>query len=803
MRLPSASVAEKVICTHCGDDCGQEKILFMQKPFCCEGCRTVYELFTEHGLDQYYALNKNPGSSRKQASSERFGFLDQQDISDKLISYRDDENVRITLEIPSIHCSSCIWLLENLHALNSGVRFSSVNFNKKELTLLLNPQKISLRNSAQLLADIGYEPVIRMDKITGKESKRPKDYSRWYKIGVAGFCFGNIMLLSLPEYFDPSLAADRSYSIFFRIMNVLISLPAVFYVSPEYFRSAWASVKVKKLNIDVPIALGILVIFLRSIFEMVTDTGSGYLDSLCGLVFFMSVGRTFQQITYSGLNFERDYKSYFPVSAELADEKEERYVPVTDLKPGQIIRLRNGELCPADATLLSEIGQFDSAFVTGESKPVAKKKGDTVFAGLKNMGQASVLRIEKEVSRSYLTDLWNNKSFQKAESRIQGITDRLSKYFTPVIMLIALVAFGIHGYSGHWATAWNALTAVLIVACPCALALAAPFTFGNALRILGRNRFYLKNALSLETLAAVNHIVFDKTGTITLAGEDDIAYEGRILSEEEKTALASLLHQSVHPLSKSLYKQLGIRGDDRVHEFCEREGKGLEALINGEVWKAGSSAWLQVQVPESFHGQTSVWISRGGKVLGGFRFRNRYRQGLRQTLGQFGSEMKFSVLSGDHSGEESRLKEYFPAGTEMVFNALPQEKPVYLQTLKDKGRLVMMAGDGLNDSGALKTADLGVSVSDNLNHFTPASDAILDGKVFDKLPLFIRFAGQSKNVVKAGFTISLLYNVFGLYLAVIGHLTPVFAAIIMPVSSITVVSFVTLSVNYLAHKMKL
>ena len=803
MRLPSASVDEKTICSHCGDYCGQEKILFMQKPFCCEGCKAVYELFTENGLDQYYSLNKTPGASLKKNAKERFAFLDQQEISDKLISYRDEENVRITLEIPSIHCSSCIWLLENLHALNPGVRYSTVNFNKKELTLLLNPQKTSLRNSAQLLADIGYEPAIRLDKLSGKESKPKKNYGRWYKIGVAGFCFGNIMLLSLPEYFDPALASDRAYSVFFRIMNVVISLPAVFYVSPEYFRSAWSALKVKKLNIDVPIALGILIIFLRSLFEMVTDTGSGYLDSLCGLVFFMSVGRAFQQITYAGLNFERDYTSYFPVSAEVTDDNEPRYVPVTELKPGQTIRLRNGEICPADATLIAETGQFDAAFVTGESKPVKKKRGDTVFAGLKNVGHASLLRIEKEVSRSYLTDLWNNKTFQKAESRIQGITDRLSLYFTPAILLIALAAFVVHGYSGHWNIAWNALTAVLIVACPCALALAAPFTFGNALRILGKNRLYLKNALSLETLAAVDHIVFDKTGTITLAGEDDIEYEGETLSPADKKALASLLNQSVHPLSKSLYNQLQIQGDGEVREFHEWEGKGLEAIINGVAWKAGSSAWLGVSVPESFHGQTAVWISRGGMVCGGFRFKNRYREGLGETLREFKSGIGFSVLSGDHPGEENRLKEYFPAGTGMVFNALPQEKPLYLQNLKNEGKIVMMAGDGLNDSGALKTADLGISVSDNLNNFTPSSDGILDGKVFHKLPLFMRFAKQAEQVVKAGFLISFIYNAFGLYLAVTGNLTPVFAAIIMPISSITVVSFVTLSVNYLAHRMNL
>lgn len=803
MNLPHGPVLEKTQCTHCGELCEDGPIIFHEKPFCCEGCKTVFELFTENGLQDYYALNANPGTSPNSRQKDKFAFLENQELTDKLVDYRDENNVRITLEVPSIHCSSCIWLLENLHTLNDGVRHSTVNFSKRELTILLNPDKTSLRQSAELLAMIGYEPVIPLEKLSGKETKPKKDYSRWYKIGVAGFCFGNIMLLTLPEYFDPSLAEDRGYSVFFRIMNIVLALPAVFYVSPEYFRSAWGSIRGKSLNIDVPIALGIAVIFLRSIFEILTDAGPGYLDSLCGLVFFMSIGRAFQQKTYDGLNFERDYKSYFPVSAARIEEDEtETYIPVTQLQKGDVIRLRNGELCPADATLMSDTGVFDAAFVTGESKPVEKTGGQKIFAGLKNVGSANILRIEKEVSQSYLTDLWNNKSFQKSESRVQGITDRLSQYFTPAIFIISLGAFGYHGYYGDWATAWNALTAVLIVACPCALALASPFALGNALRILGRNRFYLKNSISAETLAVVNHIVFDKTGTITQNGKEDIQTDTE-LSPTETDMISSVLKQSNHTLSRNLFKQLDNKGSLSVQAFSEVEGKGIEGTVEGHLIRVGSASWCGAAEQDLFTGQTSVWIAINGLPKTVFRFSNKYRNGLKDTLKHFAKGMRFSILSGDHSGEEARLREIFPADTQFRFKALPEEKPVYIQQLKDKGDIVMMAGDGLNDSGALQCADIGVSVSDNLNTFTPASDAILDGKAFHRLPVFIKFSQYTLWVVKAGFVLSFLYNAVGLYLAVTGNLTPVAAAILMPMSSITVVSFVTGAVNLVAAKMKL
>ena len=801
MILSQVRVPVKTTCAHCGDVCEGEAIVFHDETFCCEGCRTIFELFTENGLQGYYALNKAPGSSPSE-NLELYAYLENPEIIDRLVDYRDEENLRITLEIPAIHCSSCIWLLEHLHALDSGIRYCHVNFGRRELSLLLDTRKTDLRKSVELLSHIGYRPSIRLDKLDPAGKSPKKDYRRWYKIGIAGFCFGNIMLLTLPEYFDPSLASDGGYSVFFRVMNVALSLPAILYVSPEYFVSAWKSIRAKALNIDVPIALGIAVIFLRSLFEIITGAGPGYLDSLCGLVFFMSVGRAFQQKTYDGLNFERDYRSYFPVSAEVILDNEEAYVPVTGLRIGDNIRLRNGEICPADSVLLSEQGVFDAAFVTGESKPVEKTAGQKIFAGLKNRGTATVMRVEKEVSQSYLTDLWNNKAYQKRESRIQGMTDRLSRYFTPLIMGIAILAFGYYGLRGNWPTAWNAFTAVLIVACPCALALASPFAMGNALRILGKRHFFVKNAITLETLASINHMVFDKTGTITENGKNDIAWEGKDRSPVEAGQLASLVKQSGHPLSRAIYGMLGVAGEWPVLEFMETEGKGICGRVGGHRIYVGSAAWCSVNDTRDREGATSVWVRVDDGVAGVFLFRNRYRGGLAQTIRGFLPGMQFSILSGDNPGEQKRLEALFPAYTRYRFRTLPDEKPKYIAELKKQGYTVAMVGDGLNDSGALMAADVGISVSDNLNTFSPASDAILDGKYFSGLPQFIEFAKRTRTVIKMGFAISFLYNSVGLYLAVTGHLSPVFAAILMPLSSVTVVAFVTGAINLTASRMK-
>lgn len=803
MPLTQKPVSVLTLCTHCGDACDDEILFIRELPFCCRGCRTVYQLFTENGLGEYYRLNATPGISPAK-NGERFAYLDNPELVDHLVDYRDDDHLRITLEIPGIHCSSCIWLLEHLYLLDPGVKFCQVNFGKRELALMSDVHKTDLRKTVELLAHIGYEPALRLDKLGAKKKARKKDYSRWYKIGIAGFCFGNIMLLALPEYFDPSLAQSNTYALFFRAMNIVFALPSLVYVSPEYFISAWKSLRAKALNIDVPIALGIAVILLRSLFEIFTGTGPGYLDSFCGLMFFMSIGRAFQQITYDGLNFERDYTSYFPVSvARVGDAGEETYVPVTELRPKETIRLRHGEICPADAVLLSDTGTFDAAFVTGESKPVTKQSGQKVYAGLKNLGASTLLCIDREVSQSYLTELWNNKAYHKHESRIQGMTDRLSRYFTPFIVLLALGAFLGYGLAGNWPTAWNALTAVLIIACPCALALASPFTMGNALRILGRNRFFVKNAIAVETLASLNHIVFDKTGTITQSEKDEVHWQGEPLTETETEHLASLLRQSGHPLSRSIYRHLHVAGRYAVGHFMAAGGKGLYGEVRGVALRIGSAGWCHAGEVNSVEGETAVWVQQNGGIRGKFIFHNRYREGLRETVEALSPQVQFSILSGDNAGEKKRLEAIFPPFTRYRFRALPDDKPGYIEQLKTEGFTVAMVGDGLNDSGALMAADMGISVSDNLNTFSPASDAILDGKAFGRLPLFVRFAKRTRQTVKWGFAISFLYNSVGLYLALTGNLSPVLAAVLMPISSITVVLFVTVTLNAIARRMGL
>ena len=513
-------------CFHCGLDIVKEaEILFDQKTFCCAGCKTVYEIFSLNDLSCYYDFEKSPGVSPQDIKG-KYDFLENENIVSKLLEFQEATTAIVSLSIPHIHCSSCIWILENLQRLQKGISSSQVNFPEKKVRIIYNPAEVSLSTIVYLLGSIGYEPYISLENYETPQTKT--DRSLTYKLGVAFFCFGNIMLLSFPEYFEVKEFWLDNYKPFFRWLIFALSLPSFLYSGSGYYVSAYKSIRSKMLNIDVPIALGIIVMFIRSVVDIVFDYGSGFFDSLTGLIFFMLLGKMFQIKTYSFLSFERDFKSYFPVAVTRinADSSEES-VPVYDIQKGDRLLIRNQELIPVDGILMSDNTAIDYSFVTGEAIPINKKSGDKIFAGGKQLGKVIEMEVLFSVSQSYLTQLWSNAVFQKkVTQKHKSITDAISRYFTVVLLLIAFAAFG------YWIfidvnKAFNVFTAILIVACPCALALTAPFTLGNILRIVGKQKFYLKNALVIEQLAKVDTLVFDKTGTITSNAASNIFYEGK------------------------------------------------------------------------------------------------------------------------------------------------------------------------------------------------------------------------------------------------------------------------------------
>lgn len=775
----TSETSAAVNCYHCGEPCKDEIFVLEEKSFCCAGCKMVFEILNSNDLCNYYDLEKQPGITLKGRSSGHFAFLDDLEVQEKLIQFKEEHIVKITFFFPQIHCSSCIWLLENLYKLNDGVLASRVNFLKKQGVFTFDSSKITLRQLVELLHSIGYEPSINLSELN-KKTEKVTDRSLYYKLGVAGFAFGNIMLLSFPEYLGLN---QNNFQHWFGYINVLLSIPVITYCARDYMVSAWYSIRQGKLNMDVPIALGIIALFSRSLFEIFSNSGAGYLDSLAGLIFFLLTGKWFQQKTYYALNFERDYTSYFPIAVSRKESGKWVSVPLNKVLPGDLLLIRHHELIPTDGILTKGEGQIDYSFVTGEADPVSKLPGDKLFAGGKQMGSSIELTVTRAVEQSYLTQLWNESTFseQSRQSKETKLSDFIGRNFTITILIVAFTTLF------YWiridpAIAVNAFTSVLIIACPCAIALSIPFTYGNVLRFFGRFQFYLKNILVIEAIQNARIVVFDKTGTLTETGKEAINYIGNELTGTQKSWIKSLTASSIHPLSRKISDHLKDEADLAFNSFEEIPGKGILGTFGENLVQLGSAAFVENPVNEP-----GVHIAINGTIIGYFSFSHPFRKTLPTVVQQLREKFELFLLSGDTDRESSQFLPYFQDKAHLIFNQSPKDKLVFIKTKQQEGKEVIMIGDGLNDAGALKQSEVGIVVTEHINNFTPASDAILAAEQFGKLPALMKLAKASKSIIYSTYLLALVYNIVGLSFAVQGNLSPVIAAILMPLSSITVV----------------
>lgn len=788
-------------CFHCGQLIEEEIIVFDQKEFCCQGCKTVYEILNTNDLKDFYELNRNAGVRPDEKSVHQFDFLNTSEIFDQVVDFSDDGVTVVNFFVPVMHCTSCVWLLESLETINPSIMASHVNFTQKTVQITFHHEELQLGDLARLMTNLGYKPSISLKSLDKKKSK--VDRSLVSKLVVAGFCFGNIMLLSFPEYVEVFGSVKEQWlednKGYFRWTMFLLSLPVFFYSSTDYFRSAWQGIKNKYINIDVPIALGIFVIFFKSTYDIIFDLSPGYFDTLAMLLFLMLTGKWFQQQTIQSLAFDRDYKSFYPVAVARMEAGVEMPILLSELKKGDRILIRNEELIPADAILMKGEAMIDNSFVTGESRLIPKKAGDKIFAGGKQSGNAIELEIISEVNQSYLTQLWNNDAFKKEESELNALTNHISHYFTIVILIIAALSAIFWGYYDS-SKVLEVVTAILIIACPCALGLSSPFILGNIMRVFGNKRMYVKNTSTIENLAKVTDVVFDKTGTITESDDAQINYEGTVLKEDELILVRSVLHNSNHPLSRALYKKIKTDHIEKVIDYQEIIGKGQQGIVLNRLVKVGSRSFVEAEGKSSLN-QTEVYIAIDGVVYGKYVYKNRYRKGLDLMLQELDG-YNLHILSGDNDSEKPFLTSIFPENASLQFNQSPSDKLNYIKALEDKNRKVLMVGDGLNDAGALKQSTVGISISEDMNSFSPSCDGILDARNFKAIPLFLKLATKSMRLVKIAFAISFLYNIVGLSFAVSGYLQPVVAAILMPISSISVLLFATASTRWMDYRTK-
>lgn len=741
---------------------------------------------------QYYDLTKIPGLSLKgKFTDNKFNYLDNQAVQEQLIQFKQGDQVHVVFYLPQIHCVSCVWLLEHLHQINPGIIQSQINFEKKEVKIIFKNAAISLKELVQLLAFVGYEPMIHLG---GNDWQQKKKVNRkqLYKIGIAGFCFSNIMMLSFPEYLADELVDLGSLRPLFIYLNLILSLPVLFYSASDFFISAYTGIRQKWLNIDAPIALAISVTFLRSLYEIMTQTGSGYLDSMSGIVFFMLIGRWFQNKSYNAFTFDRDYTSFFPLGVTIIKDGKEINQSLNELIKGDLLLVRSGEMIPADSILKDGVALLDYSFVSGEHAPVAFEVGAFLYAGGIQKARAIQVEVVKPIGHSYITELWNNPLLHQQKNTKVSFVHPWSQYFTYVLFSIAFLS-GMYWWIVDSNKILPSVTAVLIVACPCSLLLTVSFTYGNILRWLGKTKLYCKNASVVEAIEKVNTIVFDKTGTLTNHAASKLVYIGVDLSSLEQSIIRSVTRESLHPLSQMIYDLLTESKIElvQVDTIDHAIAKGTIAVSKGHRVIIGSVKLLLAEgiAVNMDYDESIVCIAFDGMFRGFYKVNHAYREGVSVMVNQFISNgYEVHLLSGDRPVEGQKLKFILGTDIPMLFDQSPTDKLNYIQALQNNGKIVMMVGDGLNDAGALQKSDVGIAVTDHTHLFTPASDAILEGHQVSRLFHLIQYAKKGKTIIILLFTLSILYNLVGMYFATQALLTPMVAAILMPISSISIVA---------------
>jgi P-type Cu+ transporter len=797
------AINKKLQCYHCGEDCPGRDLYFDGKYFCCNGCLSVYQLLNNAGLCNYYQLNANAGATlRTTARDDKYAFLDSPDVHNQLIHFREGNQAHVTFYIPIIHCSSCIYLLENFHKICNGAIRTDVQFLKKEVRIVFDEEKTSLRQIVETLDKIGYEPYITLNQAIKKKKTKPgRDLI--FRLGVAGFCFGNIMLFSIPEYFSDAAAREPYLQSVFRYLNVIFSIPVFFYSAMPFFKSAFKGLRQRHLNVDLPVAIAIGATFIRSLSDVFISNGSGFFDAMSGIVFFMLAGRVLQERTQRYLFFDRDYTDYFPMAVKVLNKYNQPETKIlTDLKTDDHLLIHNSELVPADSLLIKGKCLIDYSFVTGESLPVEKKPGDLIYAGGRQLAGLIELRVVKETSASKLMQMWSRNledSHEKKAGNESSFVHLLARNFTLIVFGIAIIS-GAYWYMHEASRIWPAITAILIIACPCGLLLTATFTNGHVLRILSKNGLFLRNANIIERFGNIRHIVFDKTGTLTSPSSMHARFRGGVLDDEEKELIASAIRPSLHSFRQPALNYLQKNGKYEAHQFKEYAGLGIEATVKNNHYQIGTATFFNLEHARNEEG-TLLYVYKNDQPLGYFLLVQGLRPGVEEMLFRLEEKINFCLFSGDEAYQSAYFKKIF--GNNMLFKLSPAEKLTQMERLQSSGDFVAMAGDGLNDAGALKKSDVGICISDDIKRFTPAGDAILDGQKLSILDRLIGFCSNSKNTIRACFFFSITYNITGLYFAVQGILSPLIAAALMPLSTLTIVITTYLVTKYQARKQRL
>lgn len=784
----------RVKCDHCHLEFSDSVMIHDgEHRFCCKGCQGIFHLLQDEGLESFYAKMGDttlvPPTEQFEASSN----FDTPAFAERFITLDKEGLSQVSLVIEGIHCAACVWLNEKALHKMSGVIEAHINYTNNKARITWDGQNLKLSAIIDMIRAIGYN-AFPYDA-SFQEVRANKERKEYYlRMAVATFATMNMMWIAVAQYAGYFSGITQDIKTILNVAEWFLATPVLFYSGWVFYRGAYYGLRNKSVTMDLLVVTGSSLAYLYSIYITVFEKGEAYFDSVAMIITFVLFGKFLEVLSRKNAADTLDVMSkHIPSEVSIVEGENVREVNVSEVKIGDIIRIRSGERAAIDGEVVSGEGSFDESNLTGESEPIFKRVGDGIISGTTSIDAVINYRASKDFANSTLSHLVNLlENAMSKKPHIEQLANRLSQHFSSTILFLAIATFWVWYFWPHsFDRALMVGISVIIIACPCALALATPVATLVGLALGAKRGILFKSAAQIETMAKATMVVLDKTGTITM-GRPEVVY-ATIHKPYDCKELYSLVRASKHPISRGVAEYLerteNTFEQSSLDEVREISARGIVARSNN-VMIAGGNALLMEELGlaiESSSEQSLFYYAINNELIATFELRDLPKERAHESIAllkQFG--LRVVMLTGDHEGAAMRVAGEVGIG-EVYAHLSPEQKAEFIVQAHNEGYSVVMAGDGVNDLLALARADIGISMGSGSDIAIEVSDVVLLNDSLVSLTEAFAISRRTYGLIKQNLGISLFYNTITIPLAMMGYVIPLIAAISMSFSSLLVV----------------